>query len=137
MIKRVKTGLGVVAGLSALALGGSAIASAAGPSPPPTAPIHESVAARDTDNIQSGDQTSPDHPATDASSEVKAARDVDNVQQGSQTGPDGPRVSRTESSSAENAGETSGESTLNGDGPGGYADPVGNPNADTQQQGQH
>ena len=111
MIKRLKTGLGVVAGLSALALGGSAIASAAG--------------------------TTPTRATNASAHESSAARDTDNVQQGNQTAPDRTRADRPESTNAETSSESSGETTRNSDGPGGYADEPGTLNADTQQQGQH
>jgi hypothetical protein len=130
MIKRLKTTLGVAAGLSALALGGSAIAGAASTTPTKVRPAatHGSTRAPDTDNIQSGDQTTPDSTAT------------------SKTARHAAKVSKTESSTSENstseaAGETSGEAAgetaPNNDGPGGHADEPGNPNADTQQQGQN
>jgi hypothetical protein len=126
MIKRLKTSLGVAAGLSALALGGSAIAGAASTSPTKAhpAPTQESTSAPDTDNIQSGDQTTPDSTAT-----LKTIRNGTKVGKAESSTP--------ESSTSEAAGESSGESAPNNDGPGGYADEPGNPNANTQQQGQN
>ncbi len=159
MIKRLKTSTGVVAGLAALALGGSAIASAAGGSPT-KAKTQESTTAPDTDNIQSGDQTSPDTKGT-KSKESTTAPDTDNIQSGDQTSPDTKgtgskkstvknvgnlqtgsqttpdRGTTSESSTSETSGESSAETAPNNDGPGGYADEPGNPNADTQQQGQN
>ena len=108
MIKRLKTSTGVLAGIAALALGGSAIASAASSTTTP-APTHESTTAPDRDNIQSGSQTTPDAKDTAATAE----------------------------SAPDSNAESSGESVANNDGPGGHADAPGNPSADTQQQGQN
>jgi hypothetical protein len=61
--------------------------------------------------------------------ESTSGPDTDTLQQGDQSAPD---------TAAESAPETAGESaseTGPSDGPGGYADT--NPNADTQQQGEH
>jgi hypothetical protein len=114
MIKRLKTGTGLVAGLAALALGGSAIAGAATNTPTKTAPAAESTTGPDIGNVQSGDQTTPD-----VKGQAKAAE------------------SSTSEATSESASETNGESASSSDGPGGYADPAGNANADTQQQGEH
>jgi hypothetical protein len=131
MIKRLKTSAGLVAGLAALSLGGAAIAGAASTSTQANASVpakHEVTTGRDTDNVQSGDQTTPDTKAG-AAKEVVNGPDIGTTQSGSQTTPD-PAGSTSETSS-----ETSGESAANNDGPGGYADPAGN--ANTQQQGQN
>lgn len=58
MIKRLKTLSGVTASLAALALGGSAIASAAHHVVKPS--HHAKTTTLDTDSVQAGDQTSPD-----------------------------------------------------------------------------
>lgn len=139
MIKRLRTSLGVVAGLSALALGGSAIAGAVSTTPTKATagPTHESTTAPDTDNIQSGSQTAPDPKGTAAGTESTSAGDDDNVQQGSQTTPDRGSTGNAESSTSETSGESSGESTANNDGLGGHADAPGDPNANIQQQGQN
>ena len=42
-----------------------------------------------------------------------------------------------EHAAPESNAESSGETAANNDGPGGHADEPGNPNADTQQQGQN
>jgi hypothetical protein len=101
--------LGVtIAAIASLAVGGSAIATAAqkGGTPPPAvstiAPVDTS-AASDGDNVQQADQS-----AADAGGAAEA--------------PDA-------------SGDSSAESSAASDGPGGYADPAGN--ADTQQQGEH
>ena len=65
MRKRLKTFSGITAAALALALGGSAIASAAHQAPKRVA---QEATAPDTDTIQSGDQTSPDTNAATASS---------------------------------------------------------------------
>lgn len=110
MIKRLKTSSGVLAGIAALALGGTAIASAASTTPTKASatkasPTNQSATTRDADTIQSGSQTAPDRADT----------------------------RQTESPTSETSNEAGGESVTNGDGPGGYADPAGN--ANTQQQG--
>ncbi|HET9104027.1 MAG TPA: hypothetical protein VFN55_11810 [Solirubrobacteraceae bacterium] len=118
MFKRLKSGLGVMAGLAALALGGSAIASAAGGTAH-TAPgpaKAEVTAPRDADTTQSGNQTGPDQSAVKEGVDRAGGQDA--------TDPQGS--------------ETSGrEITGPSDGLGGHADEPGNPNANTQQSGQH
>ncbi len=106
MIKRLKTSLGVVAGLAALSLGGAATGTA---HPAVKHATREATQTRDTDQVQSGDQATPD---------IGGARSAE------------VPISETTS-------ETSGETPAANDGPGGYADQPGNPNADTQQQGQN
>ena len=101
-----------LAAIAALAVGGSTLASAGGKAPPANAP----VTAVDRDNIQQGDQTSPDHGAA--------------AEKGS------------EPASSETTGEQPGEATesssevVGSDGPGGHADEPANPNADYQFQGE-
>ena len=112
MHKRLTRLAASLAALAALAFGGSALASAAQKShtsspPPATA-------------TQPADQTAADNPA---GSQAGAA-DTDNIQQGDQAGSD----------TADQAEQASSE-TAASDGPGGYADT--NPNADTQQTGEH
>jgi hypothetical protein len=136
MIKRLKTSTGVVAGIAALALGGSAIAGAA-TTTPTAAPTHESTTAPDGDNVQSGSQTTPDSKGTTAGSESTSGRDDDNVRAGSQTAPDPKGTAAGSESTSESNAESSGETVATNDGPGGHADEPGNPNADTQQQGQN
>lgn len=114
MIKRLKTSLGVVAGLAALSLGGAAIAGAA------TGTAHPAV-----------------KHAKHATREATQTRDTDQVQSGDQTTPDTGAATSAEAPSTETTSETSGETTAGNDGPGGHADEPGNPNANTQQQGQN
>jgi hypothetical protein len=107
-----KFGAGLAA-VAALAVGGSALASASGGG---SSPAKAPAALK---------QQAP--PTADAESKDSAA-DLDSVQD--QSGKDTGAESATES--AESGSETPGN-----DGPGGYADEPGNPNADTQQQGEH
>jgi hypothetical protein len=105
--------LGVtIAALASLAVGGSAVATAAqkgGASAPPVSTITIPAAADST-----------------------SATDGDNVQQGDQSAPDTTGAAEApESATAESASESSAAS----DGPGGHADPAGN--VDNQQQGEN
>jgi hypothetical protein len=118
MSKRIHKVLAAVAGIAALALGGSAFAQAqAGSQPAPSkaappatnaspVPGAENPGAKDGDTVQSGDQTTPDPAGSAGASE----------QPGS---------------------EAAGESAPNSDGPGGHADEAngGNASADHQVQG--
>jgi hypothetical protein len=102
----------VLATTSALTAGGVAYASTGG-SAAPVKHAHATVKAAessspDTDNIQSGDQTTPDTAA-------------------------GAKVTATETGSG---GEGAGSEVSGNDGPGGHADEPGNSNADHQFQGQ-
>jgi hypothetical protein len=102
MRKRLKTMTGVTAALAALALGGSAIATAAqGTAGAAKKHAVERTTGPDTDSIQSGDQKTPD------TARVKHAAQVS------------PSESATETS-AENS-----ESSAPSDGPGGHEDPAG------------
>lgn len=131
MIKRLKTSLGMVAGLAALSLGGAAIAGAATGTAHPAVKhakhaTREATQTRDTDQVQNGDQTTPDTSGAN-----------DQVQRGDQTAPDTSGAKSAETPGTEAASETSGETGAANDGPGGHADEPGNPNANTQQQGQN
>ena len=114
MRKRLKTITGAAAAVAALALGGSAIASAAHSKPVGSkhavtkSVAREKTGGPDTDSIQSGDQTSPDTHGAKASS-------------GSASETTG------DSGSAE---ETSSES----DGPGGHEDPAGDIEFESEAQ---
>jgi hypothetical protein len=105
--------LGVtIAALAALAVGGSAIATAA----------------------QKGGALAPPTPAVTipALADTPSASDGDNVQQGDQSTPDtGGAAEAPDSAGAESASEASDAS----DGPGGHADPAGT--VDNQQQGEN
>jgi hypothetical protein len=102
MTKRIQKLVMTVAALAAMALGGAVFANAQTTTPAAT----QQTAAPDRDNVQSGDQSTPD---TGAASEAPGAESPE-------TG----------------AGSESG--TAN-DGPGGHADPPGTANADHQFQG--
>jgi hypothetical protein len=102
MRKRLTTMTGVTAALAALALGGSAIATATqGTATAAKKHAVERTTGPDRDSIQSGDQKTPD------AASVKHAAEV---------------------SAPETASETSAESTESSapsDGPGGHEDPAG------------
>lgn len=109
MRKRLKTMTGVTAALVALALGGSAIATAAqGTASAAKKHAVEKTTGPDTDSIQSGDQLTPD------TKHVK------------KTAVASPSESASETS-AENT-----ESSAPSDGPGGHEDPAG-VDAETQE----
>lgn len=100
-----------LAALAALAVGGSTLAAASSSSP-----------AKAPAGLK---QQAP--PAADAESN-DSATDTDSVQD--QSGKDSAAEGGAES--AESGSEAPGN-----DGPAGWADEPGNPNADTQQQGEH
>ena len=104
---RFKKLLAVAAvGLSVLSVTGAAVAASHNKATPSSGT--EETQAVDTDNVQEGDQTSPDGAAE------SEAVDTDNVQEGDQTSPDG--------TGSESESEAAGES----DGPGGHEDGPGN-----------
>jgi hypothetical protein len=108
-----KLGLAVAA-LAALAVGGSTLASAGGTGSQPTEPpatVEPAAAQADTDSIQ--DENGKDDATEPAEAEKNEA-------------------SEAAESSSESGSEAPGD-----DGPGGWADEPGNPNADTQQEGEH
>ena len=127
MRKRLKTIGGGAAALAILALGGSAIASGTQHTRSTnkqhaisTSLAVEKTSAPDTDNIQSGDQTSPDtHSAKATSVSTSQTPDSSSATENSSEAPD--TGSATENSSAS-------------DGPGGHEDPAGN--VDHQSEGQ-
>jgi hypothetical protein len=119
MRKRLKTITGATAALAALALGGSAIATAAQDSA--GAKTHaaanttrEKTTGPDTDRIQSGDQTAPD---------VRG--------KASSTSPTDTSASETSTAEAPETSAESTESSAASDGPGGHEDPAG---VDSQTQ---
>ena len=122
MRNRLTKILAGIAALAALSVGGATLASAgsktSSPNPPVSAPAQENAAAADTDNLQQGDQTTPDNTAGEKpDSETK-----DTAEPGSAAESD---------SATESGSEVQGN-----DGPGGHADEPGNPNADHQFDGQ-
>jgi hypothetical protein len=99
---------GLTAALAALALGGSAIATAAqGTSTASKKAAVEKTTGPDSDSIQSGDQTTPDTTAAGKAASVSPSE-----------------------SAAETSTESS-ESSAPSDGPGGHEDPAG---VDSQTQ---
>lgn len=107
MFKRLTTTAGALGALAALALGGSALASAQSTHVTHRQRVHqvvEKTAGPDRDNVRSGGQTAQDRTAKTPNSE----------------------------SSGESSGEASGVET---DGPGGHQDPPG-ASVDHQFQGQ-
>ena len=141
MTKRIHGLAAAVAALAALALGGAVIAQAQGS----YSAAPERVSAPDRDNVQSGDQTTPDsakrtaanarHRHTRAASTTAVGSMAGgNVQSGSQTTPDSG--SQAETSGAENPESGSGsESAPSNDGSGGHADEPGLARADHQFEG--
>ena len=121
MRKRMTKLGAALAALAALAIGGSALASAAGGggSQPAKAP----AAVQDTEK--------PDA----AANEPAAKGDTDSIQD--ENGKDdAPEPAEAPGSEAAETAE-SGSEVPGDDGPGGWADEPGNPNADTQQQGEN
>jgi hypothetical protein len=141
MTKRIRKLVVAVAALAALALGGAVFAQAQ--TSPSAAP--ERTTMPDRDNVQSGDQTTPDtatvaavharhHAARVASSTTADPAGGGTGQSGDQSTPD--TGSASETTGAENPETGAGsESAPANDGPGGHADPPGNANADHQFQG--
>jgi hypothetical protein len=107
-----------LAAVAALAVGGSALAGAAG-NPPPASPP---AVAGSADTTQQGDQTAPDTGAASESSTESASSESSSESS----------ESATESESSESTSEVADPS----DGPGGHADEPGNANADHQFQGE-
>jgi hypothetical protein len=106
--------------LVALAGLGSTAAMAAKSKAPVKAPktaVSEPIETTDTDNVQEGDQTTPDSPALAPLASFKAAASSSKS-----------TSSKATSSANPSEGETSGEgeSQTESDGPGGHEDPPGN-----------
>jgi len=140
MFKRLKITTGAVGALAALGLGGAAIAGATGTSPtkvPATVNAPELTSQPDKDNIQSGDQTTPDTGSA-TKAEVATAGDARDTAatSGKAAGATAGDTTDTTSEAATSESSTS-ETPSASDGPGGHADEPGNPNANTDQQGQN
>jgi hypothetical protein len=134
MTKRIQKAFLAIAALAALAVGGSAIATAQQPAhsnAPVTqsSPNTERVGGPDTDNVQSGDQTTPD---TAGASAVTAKAPAGTTGTTEAPGTEQPAASEQQGA-AEQPGS---ESPANDDGPGGHADEPGNASADHQFNGQ-
>lgn len=143
MTKRIRQLFVAMASLMALALGGAVFAQAQTPASP--APASEHASGPDRDNVQSGDQTTPDTPKAATGAHVR--HQVTRVslttndpagggsgQSGSQTTPDTGQASETTGADTPETGSGS-ESAAANDGPGGHADAPGNANVDHQFQG--
>jgi len=140
MTRRIQKLVMTVAALAALALGGAVFAQAQ--TTPAPAPEHTS--AVDRDNVQSGDQTTPDtpkaattrHQALRVSNSTKAADPAGGGagQSGDQSTPDTGSAGETQGAETPETGAGS-ESAAPNDGPGGHADAPGTANADHQFQG--
>jgi hypothetical protein len=142
MTKRIQRLVVAVAALAALALGGAVFAQAQSS---PSAAAQERTTAPDRDNVQSGDQTTPDtkapavtharfHAVRAASTTSTDPAGGGSGQSGSQSTPD--TGSGTETTTAEKPETGAGsESASPSDGPGGHADEPGNASADHQFQG--
>ena len=148
MTKRIQRLLVAVAALAALALGGAVFAQAQSS---PSA-SHETASLPDQDNVQSGDQTTPDTAKATATISrrhhavgVTGSTAADTAgggsgQSGDQGTPDSGSAS--EAAGTENPETATGsksapasESALTNDGPGGHADEPGSVNTDHQFQG--
>jgi hypothetical protein len=145
MTKRIQKMFVPLAAVTALAVGGAAIASAATHSATSNAPVKQSAAAAepvggpDTDNIQSGDQTTPDTAvvkATKAASTTEAPGTEQSPASEKAGTAEAPGTEQSPASEAGSAEAPGSETAANSDGPGGHADEPGNPNADHQFQGQ-
>jgi hypothetical protein len=129
MTKRIQKLFLAVGALAALAVGGSALASAQQPAQsnaPVTqsAPAAEPVGGPDTDNVQSGDQTTPDTARVAATNQASGGQ------------AEAPGTEQPAASEQPGAAETPGsESAADSDGPGGHADEPGNAAADHQFEG--
>jgi hypothetical protein len=140
MTKRIQKLVAAVAALAALALGGAVVAQAQ--SSQSAAP--ERISAPDRDNVQSGDQTTPDTAKPTAIRAGHRHVRVSNTsadptgggtgQSGDQSAPDSGSAGETPGAENPESGAGS-ESAPSSDGPGGHADEPGNANADHQFQG--
>jgi hypothetical protein len=138
MRKRVKMISGAAAALVALALGGSAIASATQGSAgsPRTSGVSSAVTPEktsvpDTDNLKAADQLSPDSKS--AAAESTTGPDADKLKAGDQTTPD-TNGKASGASASEQPDSSSSESSTESDGPGGHEDPEGNVDYQSESQ---
>ncbi len=114
-----------LAALAALAIGGSALASAAGDGSQPAKAL--AVAQQGTAKAE----VEPNDPCgkadTDSFQDENGKDDASEAAEG----PENEAAEGPESEKAESGSEVAGD-----DGPGGWSDEPGNPNADTQQEGE-
>jgi len=131
MRKRMKTGVGAIVSLAALALGGSAIAVATQSSSSPRSKAAVSTAVQDqagetgADNVQQGDQATPDNSANGSSGSTSGQADTGSSTEQSETG------SSTEQTDASSATE---QQSSESDGLGGHEDPSGDVEFQSQSQ---
>jgi hypothetical protein len=132
MTKRIQKLVVAVAALAALALGGAVFAQAQ--TSPSAAP--ERTSAPDRDNVQSGDQTTPDTARAPTGHARHHAVPVagSKTASGNQSTRDNSSASETPGAENPETGAGS-ESAPANDGPGGHADQAGNAHADHQFQG--
>jgi hypothetical protein len=131
MRKRMKTGVGAIVSLVALALGGSAIAVATQSGSSPRSKAAVSTAVQDqagetgADNVQQGDQATPDNSANGSSGSAGGQTDTSSATDQSETG------SPTEQTDTGSATE---QQSSESDGPGGHEDPSGDVEFQSQSQ---
>ena len=122
--KKILLGAGV---LAALSFGGSAL-SAAGAAP--VTPVVQHSSSADNDQIQSGDQSTPDvgaeAPGTETADAPQASNDAETMD-----GAQGTQDAETQ----DGLNGESGSEAASNDGPGGHADEPANPNANHQAGG--
>lgn len=122
-----------LAALAALAVGGSALATAAGngSKPAPPAAASEQSAAKADAEVN---DNAAEKPGTEAADGTKQA-DTDSLQV--ENGKDDATEQAAGNESETGSEAESGSEVSGNDGPGGHADEPANPNADTQQEGQN
>ncbi len=130
MRKRLKIGIGAVASLGALALGGSAIAvatqsgSSAQTKATVSTALQDQASEAGADNVQQGDQATPDNSAGGPSESAGGQADTTSASDQSTTGTNeqADTGSATEQQSSES------------DGPGGHEDPSGDVEFQSESQ---
>jgi hypothetical protein len=127
--KKILLGAGV---LAALSFGGSALAAAGAA---PVAPIVQQSSGIDHDEVQSGDQTTPDSGAGASGTEGANAQGTQDTET-HDSSQDGETQDGSQESNDSGTQESSDSEVPGNDGPGGHADEPGNPNADHQASGQ-
>ena len=125
------------AGITALGVGGVAIAQNGSQAPKPAAAVKSAAEPKgpDRDNIRSGDQTTPDTvsaKSTAAQTQGSTAPEAPGTETKDAPGQEAPGTETKDAPGQEAPGT---ETKADSDGPGGHADEPGNPNADHQFQG--
>jgi hypothetical protein len=123
----MKNGLkkSMVAGLAAVAVVGSLafVVVASAKTNHKGKPAVEKVAAVDTDNIQSGDQTSPDNAATSVKATAEGAKAT--AKGATATAKAAPVKAASAPADEGSPSENDGENSASNDGPGGHQDTPG------------